>query len=53
MWVLNCPAGLGAAALAAFEDQLDQLRTADIEVVGHQGLEERAGPPGRVEHQRA
>ena len=31
---------LGAAAFAAFEDQLDQLRAADVEVVGDQGLEE-------------
>ena len=44
---------LGAAALAAFEDQLDQLRAADVEVVGHQGLEEPAGPPRCVEHQGA
>ena len=43
----------GAAALAAFEDQLDQLRAADVEVVGDQGLEESAGMPGRVEHQGA
>ncbi|AFJ35172.1 hypothetical protein W7S_11025 [Mycobacterium sp. MOTT36Y] len=40
-------------ALAAFEDELDELRAADVEVVGHQRLEEPAGVPGRVEHQGA
>jgi hypothetical protein len=50
---LELPAGFGAAALAAFEDQLDQFRAADVEVVGDQGLEEPAGPPRRVEHQGA
>jgi hypothetical protein len=29
------------------------LRAADVEVVADQGLEEHAGPPGRVEHQGA
>ena len=51
--VLYSPAGLASAALAAFEDQLDQFRAADVEVVGYQGLEERAGPAGCVEHQGA
>ena len=45
--------GLGAAALAALEDQLDQFRVTDVEVVGDQGLEEPAGPPRRVEQQGA
>jgi hypothetical protein len=37
----------------ALEDDLDVGGAAEIEVVGDQGLEERPGPAGRVEHQRA
>ena len=50
---LVLPARLGAATLAAFEDQLDQFRAADVEVVGHQGFEEPPGVAGCVEYQGA
>src|SRR6478752_485776 len=40
-------------ALPTPEDQLDQLRAADVEVVGDQRLEEPAGVAWRVEHQGA
>jgi len=39
-------------SLAPPEGELDHLRAADIEVVGHQGLEESPGAPWRVEDQR-
>src|SRR6516225_12187958 len=42
-----------SAPLAAFEDELDELWAADVEVVGHQRLKERAGPAWRVEYQGA
>src|SRR4029077_9528089 len=41
------------AALPTPEDQLDQLRAADVEVVGDQGLEEPASVAGCIEHQSA
>jgi len=37
---LEFPTRRASAPLAAFEDELDQFRAADVEVVGHQRLEE-------------
>jgi len=46
---LERPAGL-LALRRALEDDLGALGPADVEVVGYQGLEERAGVPWRGEH---
>jgi len=46
---LERPAGL-LALRRALEDDLDALGPGDVEVVGYQGLEERAGVPWRGEH---
>ena len=35
------------------KDQLDDVGTAQVEVVGHDGFEERPRPTRRVQHQRA
>ena len=50
---LEFPTRRASAPLAAFEDELDQFRAADVEVVGDQRLEEPAGVAWRVEHQGA
>ena len=44
--------GRAHKALAAFEDQLDQVRAADVEVVGDESLEDQAGAPGCVKRLR-
>src|SRR6266540_859060 len=46
-------AGGFAAARVAFEDELDVLGAAKVEVVGHQGFEEGSGVAGGVEHDGA
>ena len=38
------------AAFVSGEDQLDAVGSAHVQVVCHQRLEERPGPPWRVEH---
>ena len=43
---LEFPTRRASPPLAAFEDQLHQLRATDVEVVGHHGFEEPAGMAG-------
>src|SRR6185503_6745960 len=50
---LELTGGRSTTALAASKDEFDQLRAADVEVVGDQRLEEPAGVAWRVEHQGA